>query len=584
MRSGALANESLEDENTATMSAHDLATKKDASPLREASNDHRLTFGATLLVAVFSGGLLLTNLGHTRALTHHEVMFAQPAKEMLATGNWILPKFAGVPCTHKPPGTNWVIAATMAITGSQAEWVVRFPSAVAGVIAALLVAAMAARWFGTLTGVVAGLMQVSTFYVLQLGRLAECDIFLIASTTGALFTFAVANLDSPRGRSNARWLPWLFYFCVTLSFLFKGLVGPVFILGACGLYLLVAREGRILKFLFSPLGITLFLGVTIGWIALAYGQHPAIVHDQIVHHFGRLQGELQGKKNPFFYIYSIPLILLPWTPFCVVGMVWAARSHRFPTAIWRLAICWLIPGLILLSVSAFKSKHYPAPLMPPLTIIGAVMMIRYFTWRQSVSWRWHLGAVAACVVGFSAGVIAIFKTQPEGYVLTAGLIGMLAGAVLLMIYFEYRGRLRAELITVFAATWVIGTGSLFLVANHHDSYRDATTFAERANNLVPGDAPLYVVDLVENQITYYLKSPVVRIDQVDDFDSTQIGGGPWYVLAPESLKRELAAAGRVYALDRCDSIRRYNESDERLTLFRVDRELTVDARAMRIFR
>ncbi len=573
-----------EDKKNATMSAPVSVTNEIGPVLGDRPDNHRLSFGAALLVVAFAGGLLLPNWGPTRALTHHEVMFAQPAKEMLATGNWILPKFAGVPCTHKPPGMNWAIATTMAITGSQAEWVVRFPAAVAGVIAALLLAVTTARWFGTLTGVVAGLMQVSTYYVLQLGRLAECDILLIASTTGAFFTFAVANVDSPRGRSDARWLPWLFYLCVTLSFLFKGLVGPVFTLGACGLYLLVTRETRILKFLANPLGITVFLTVMSGWLALAYSQYPTILHDQIMHHFGRLQGKMQGSKNPFFYLYSIPLILLPWTPFCLIGAVWAARSDRFPAGLWRLAICWLIPGLILLSVSEFKSKHYPAPLMPPLTMIGAVAMIRYFRWRQSVAGKWHIAGVFAGVVGASAGVIAILATQPEGYALIVGLIVAMGGMVLTMIYFESRGRILPELIAVFAGTWVIGTGGLFLVASHHDSYRDATTLAERANNIVPGDAPLYEVALAENQITYYLKPPVVRVDRIAEFDGSQIGGGPWYVLAPKFLEHQLAASGRVHILDRCDSIRRYNNEDERITLFRVDREITAAAGAMRTFR
>lgn len=550
----------------------------------EANCEYRLTFAAALLVAVFAGGLLLTSFGPTRALTHHEVMFAQPAKEMLATGNWILPKFAGVPCTHKPPGTNWVLAATMAVTGSQSEWVVRAPSAFAGMIAALLVATMTARWFGTLSGVVAGVMQVSTYYVLLLGRLAECDVFLIASTTGALFTFAAANIESPRGRSDARWLPWVFYGCVTLSFMFKGLVGPIFTLGACGLYLLVSRELRVLRFLANPVGIALFLIVPAGWLALAYGQYPAILHDQIVHHFGRMQGELQGEKNSFFYLYSIPMILLPWTPFCLIGAVWTFRSEWFPKPLWRLAICWLIPGLLVLSVSEFKSKHYPAPLMPPLTMIGAVVMVHYFQWRQSNSWKVHLAGVIACIAGTAAGVGAVLILQPEGYSLIAVLVGVLGLAIFLMIYFEFRGSLRAELITMSAATWIVCTGSLYLVARDHDSYGDATALAERANQRLPDDAPLYVVELVENQITYYLKSPVVRVDQVDELHSTQVGAGPWYVLAPENMQSKLATSGRAYPVDRCDSIRRYNDEGERITLFRVDREVTADAGSLRIIR
>lgn len=554
------------------------------TPQVESSRQNRLTFGAAALVAVFAGGLLLTNFGPTRALTHHEVMFAQPAKEMLATGNWVLPKFAGVPCTHKPPGTNWVLAVTMGITGSDAEWVVRLPSAIAGAMAALLIAAFTARWFGMLTGVVAGVMQATTFYVLQLGRLAECDVFLIAATIGALYTFAVVNVESPRGRSDARWLPWLFYACVTLSFFFKGLVGPVFTLGGCGLYLLVSREMRVLKFLANPIGVAMAVLLPAAWLGLAYSQYPAIVHDQIIHHVGRMQGELQGEKNPLFYLYSIPMILLPWTPYCLAGVVLAARSDWFPRALWRLAICWIVPGLVVLCISEFKSKHYPAPLMAPLIMIGAVSLIRFFQWRQTATWRWHAAAVLSCVVGTVAAAISVVRLQPEGHALMAGMCAALGGGILLMIYFEIRAKLRAELIVMAATTWVLCSGSLYLVARHHDSYEDATALAERANEILADRAPLYVVGLVENQITYYLDSPVVRVDQADELRNTQVGSGPWYVLAPENMRQQLSDSGSVYAVDQCDSIRRHDQPDDRITLFRIDRQLTADAGSLRIYR
>ena len=71
----------------------------------------RLSWPAGLLVAVYSGSVLLLNPGvEERTLTYHEVVFAQPAREMIATGNWLLPTFNGVPYTDKTPGPHWAIA------------------------------------------------------------------------------------------------------------------------------------------------------------------------------------------------------------------------------------------------------------------------------------------------------------------------------------------------------------------------------------------------------------------------------------------------------------------------------------------
>src|SRR5262245_65194425 len=75
---------------------------------------YRLSWRAAAVVAAFSGSLLLSSLfGRVPALTYHEIIFAEPAKEMLATGQWLLPRIADIPSTHKPPGVHWTIAATM---------------------------------------------------------------------------------------------------------------------------------------------------------------------------------------------------------------------------------------------------------------------------------------------------------------------------------------------------------------------------------------------------------------------------------------------------------------------------------------
>src|SRR5262245_19683331 len=94
--------------------------------LAGSADQFRLTWAAVALIAAFGASLLMFNLGgQTRVLTYHEVLFAQPAKEMVASGNWALPKFNGLPSTHKPPGAHWAIALVMILTGSEAEALVR---------------------------------------------------------------------------------------------------------------------------------------------------------------------------------------------------------------------------------------------------------------------------------------------------------------------------------------------------------------------------------------------------------------------------------------------------------------------------
>lgn len=136
-----------------------------------------------------------------RVLTFHEVVFATPAKEMLQSGQWIVPTIAGDPFNDRTPLTAWSIAASMWLFGTDAEWVVRVPNVLFSIAAALLMASMAARWFGKRTGILAGFIELTTLQVLTNGRLAEADMLLCAIATASMYAFAAATVDGPRGIS-----------------------------------------------------------------------------------------------------------------------------------------------------------------------------------------------------------------------------------------------------------------------------------------------------------------------------------------------------------------------------------------------
>ncbi len=534
-----------------------------------------LTWKAAAIVVLFGGSLLLLNLGgDNRKLTFHEVLFAQPAKEMVETGNWILPKFVGVPSTHKPPGTHWAIAALMTLTGSEAEGVVRLPTVLAAILTALIVAAMAARWFGSHVGLVAGLMQLTIYYVLQLSRQAVSDMLLIAAVTGAMACFALTHVESPRGRVQARWVPWLFYAAAALAYLFKGLIGPAFIFSGCVLFLLVSRDLRGLKFFLDPLGVAIFLFCVVGWFTAAYAQYPPILDAHLMHQFGRFEGEMGGHKPPLFYAYSILLITLPWAPFIVAGIVHGVRKGMHAEPLWRFAACWVIPGMVLLSLSAFKSKHYAAPLMPPLTIIAALSLLGYLRYRHGSGARAHLAEAALIAGSVVSGLIAVRIFQPRGADTISVLTLVLGAGLLLATWFEYRRQMTQALVTIFATTWLTISGALSLVMPHHDSYREQTLMAERINQAVPAGHKLYLLQMLpngENQITYYLKPPLKRVDEPADFAGVLAAeGNELYVLAPQLASVHLSHLGTVDVLDSCPACRKQKETD-RLTLFKLSR-------------
>src|SRR5271166_2531585 len=146
-------------------------------------------------------------------LSKHEVFYSQTAREMLASGNWFVPTLAGRPSLQKPPLIYWSIALAMELFRSQSEWVVRFPSVVAALIAAAFVADMAARRLSIRVGLLAGLIQVSSLWTIIKARQAVPDMILVAAVAGAMWAFATANIGDTVSRRGDRWLAKVLYLC-----------------------------------------------------------------------------------------------------------------------------------------------------------------------------------------------------------------------------------------------------------------------------------------------------------------------------------------------------------------------------------
>ena len=111
----------------------------------------------------------------------------------------------------------------------------------------------------------------------------------------------------------------------------KGLVGPAFIFGGCGLWLLVNRDWRGLRFFLSPIGILILLGSVLPWIVLIRIRCPEMFDSLVFHHFGRFQGQFGTHAERFGYFYLVPMLMLPWVPFCSWPLA-AVRCERVNSA------------------------------------------------------------------------------------------------------------------------------------------------------------------------------------------------------------------------------------------------------------
>ncbi|HTV46832.1 MAG TPA: glycosyltransferase family 39 protein [Phycisphaerae bacterium] len=135
-----------------------------------------------LLIVFLAAALYLPGLGQIPLFDRDEPRFAEAAREMVLSGNFIVPRFDGMLRPDKPPLVYWFMSASYKlfdISGFSA----RLPSVVFGVLTLLVVYWMTGKRFGRATGVLAALMlSVAVLFLIE-SRLATADSTLVFFTT-----------------------------------------------------------------------------------------------------------------------------------------------------------------------------------------------------------------------------------------------------------------------------------------------------------------------------------------------------------------------------------------------------------------
>ncbi|HMO34920.1 MAG TPA: glycosyltransferase family 39 protein [Gemmatales bacterium] len=530
-----------------------------STAIHDTKKEFCLGLHGSLIIIGFGAVILLAYHFSNRTLTMHEVLYAQPAREMLASGDWLIPRIAGEVFSDKPPFTMWLIACSMFLFQSENEWVVRLPSSFAYLLTGIIIAITAARWFGRRIGILTGLIQLSSFYSLQMGMLAEADMLLILSITATFCWFAWTQLNSPAGKLNSKWTPWIFHALVGITFMIKGPIGVLFILGGLGLFSCICFKTSYVRLFIHPGGLLLLIMMILPYPFLAGNYCPQILQDWLIHNWGRFRGEmshLQSKQSIFFYLYHLPLVLLPAAPWFVIGL-YRKSIRREPISL--LILSWLVPGLIILSCSAWKWKHYMYPLLPGLSIITAYGLDYYLNNMHNTLHKYWRPMMLLMIIVTTICIVVIIELQPLGMMALLMLIPFLACICLILMEFTYRRCMRLVEPLLLATVLISLINIILWIMPFHDQYRQNLVFADSIHHHIAANQTLHIANLMYEQITYYVKRPLIGYNDVMKVIESQSNcSNPMWLLIKSSEFNELQKLTK-YIQVACISLARNNK-------------------------
>lgn len=356
-----------------------------------------------------------------------EGRYAATSRNMLDSGNWLVPTLYGEPHVTKPPLVYWLQAAGLRALGPT-ELAVRWPGLVAASLIMLLT-----LWFGRSVqdyersrqtdpssardGPSAGLMAMAILAVMPVfvvvARLAITDAVL------GLFWFAalVFGYRSVTRHWSYSVLAW---FCMALGLLTKG---PLAISPLVVLIVWAALSGRtrqVLKALQPWFGLPLACVPIAWWVFEVLAQYPEAREIWMHETVDRATG---AGEHVAPFLYYLPVFLVGAFPATAI-MAWPWLNYSWRdlwtslkdgTAHSLLILSVLIP-LIGLSFISGKLPTYVFPLAPSAALLSAGLLIRWIQRRgEGESGRRHKvpslipGLTVICIgIAFGAIGFAVF--------------------------------------------------------------------------------------------------------------------------------------------------------------------------------
>ena len=501
---------------------------------------------------VVAGMVLFYRLGSFRTFGSHEVFAVVPAREMLESGDWILPKFGGLNRLRKPPLAYWIVAGSAKLFGELSPLTARLPSALAGLLLAGLMGLWAWRWYGPRVGWAAAFVQLTSAWFVIFARKAEIDMALCLFTTTALFLIADQPANEGSRRSFFRWLG--VYILLSLAWLAKFHYGPTMILAPAVVFVLIERRWDQFKRFVHPVGWICFLAAALVWPLLVLRQAPDAWDIWQRETVGRALGEM-GSHPWFYYMPFFLWLPMPWTPFVFASLrrSWhAAWTEKNPRE--RFLWVWCLTQLVIVTLSVSKHKHYLLAMLPMLTLLAARSLsdtlhnFREGRWR--LSWNW-IGLLIGMNLAFSAVLVAaIVKHWPE-------LLGPALTLAVLLTFAEGAGWILLNRRRVFPAmalnvlTVILGgvviTGWILPDCDRRAGVRQFAL--EIRGELLPRQ-PVCVYRLDLDPIVYHLGAPVFRRETRAGVRRTLEEQGFLYILGYEHLMRDLHTFGDSQSLAR----------------------------------
>jgi len=381
-----------------------------------------------LILIVLGAMMLLPGCAKLPLIDRDEPRFAEATHEMLQRGNFIIPYFNGEYRFDKPVMTYWLMMGSFSFFGNQLELAARFHSILASILVALCVYEFARSWLTISSGILGGVIWLTSLQTLIHGRVAVADMPMIFAV--ALCHLALYQLIATKQKRFGFWF-WALYPGLAFGLLAKG---PVAL--ACPLLTLLLFRFALWRKPFDLRRLQIISGGILCLLIVAAWGVPALMEThgafwQIGMQEHVIDRGLETFNSrvflPFYYFLTVFPSLFPWSAF-LVGIYFLLRKEWNQTNAFLLA--WAAAPYLIFLFYKTQLPHYVMPAFPAL----ALLLAQSFRHRPSRA-EWvniTFLFVATLLLAGMLLLIAGGETFPEKMLPVRDMLPLLAGFFLMM--------------------------------------------------------------------------------------------------------------------------------------------------------
>ena len=453
-----------------------------------------------------------------------EGRYADIAREMLASNDWVTPRLNGIKYFEKPPLQYWATAAAFAAFGAD-EWTARLWPAVTGLLCIAFTAFAARRLApGSPPGLAALILAGSWGFFLG-AQFLTLDMGITFFLTAAMLAYILSRRADipPWAQRNWMLLAWAAAACAVLS---KGLIGVVIPGLVLAVYVAVERDLSPLRRLHWIAGLALFAAIVVPWFVLVQLRNPEFFRFFFIHeHFERYLLPDHHRPGPWWYFVPIALVgLWPWTPSIPAAV---ARAWKAPAAggfrIDRFLAIWAAVVIVFFSASRSKLPGYVLPAVPAILLLLA----RHY---EGLSERVRRAPALACAASglavalLAAGLLVAsdrlpWKAAEAEYSiwLLGAAFALSAGGFAALELFRRKQNERSLAAAALGSLLAmqIALSGTHVVDEHYSSERLIDQIAGERQQF-PRDAPFYSVGSYDQSVPFYLGRPVTLVAHKDE--------------------------------------------------------------------